>query len=69
MTKITCDRCGKPIFNYPWMQAKFPMLTIMCVPGAHDAAHSIDLCDNCTDDFQIWLNDYDVLPQQEEMNK
>lgn len=69
MTKITCDRRGKPIARYPWMQTKYPIITIVCVSCAQDTPHSIDLCDSCTEDFQKWVNDNETQSRQEEMNK
>ena len=57
MTRTTCDRCGAKIDRQPWMQTKFPMLTIMNIPGQNQDPYSIDLCDKCTREFIIWLDE------------
>ena len=56
MTKITCDRCGARIAVFPFMQQKFPVLTIVSITGPHDPTKTIDLCDECKRDFVVWVD-------------
>lgn len=55
MTKITCDRCGARITAFPFMQQKYPVLTIVSITGPHDPTTAIDLCDECKMDFVAWV--------------
>ena len=54
-TKRVCDRCGATIKEvHPMSQIKFPKLFITKFISLGNT-ESIDLCDNCIEEFDLWL--------------
>ena len=58
MNKKICDRCGEEISLNQWAQCQNPLFEIRQIYP--QGAMSIDLCEDCSKEFVLWVTKSEV---------